>query len=120
LPLTAAQKAPETMARSLGPDLDAGKPGFPLGKLAIWRDGLGPPRCRLTGACKSPDSAWPGVNVKMAIGIVLQAADGSVPAEEGQYRAHVAPDAEIDGIACQTARARGSANASVAMPAAAR
>jgi hypothetical protein len=51
----------------------------------------------------------------MSIGIVLQAADGSVPAEEGQHRAHVAPDAEIDGIACQMARARGSANASVAM-----
>jgi hypothetical protein len=81
------------MARRLGPDLDAGKPGFPMGKLAIWRDGLGPPHgdAGLTGAYKSPGSAWPGVNVKMSIGIVLQAADGSVPAEEGQYRAPLPP-----------------------------
>jgi hypothetical protein len=110
------------MARRLGPDLDAGEPGFPTGKLAIWRDWLGPPNgdAGLTGAYKSPGSAWPGVNVKMPIGIVLQAADGSVPAKEGQHRAHVAPDAEIDGIACQMTRARGAANAGVAMPAAAR
>src|SRR6185295_16773610 len=68
-----------------GPDLDAGEPGFPGGKLAILRDGLGPPNCDagLTGACTSPASAWPGVDVKMPIGIVFQAADSSVPAEEG-------------------------------------
>ena len=69
----------------LAPILMLVSPAFPVGKLAILRDGLGPPNCDagLTGADTSPASAWPGVDVKMPIGIVFQAADGSVPAEEG-------------------------------------
>ena len=92
-----------------------------MGRLATLRAELGPPNCKagLVAAYKSPASARPGIDVKMPIGIVLQAADGSVPAEEGQDRAHAATDAEIDGIARQMARMRGSANAGIVMSAAA-
>jgi hypothetical protein len=62
----------------------------------------------------------PGVDVKVPIGIVFQAADGSVPTEEGPRRAHVASHTEIDGVAGQVVRAWSAADAGVVLPAAAR
>src|SRR5262245_21772581 len=71
-------------------------------------------------ALSSPGAARSCVDMKVSVGIVLQTADGTVAAQEGQHGTRVASHLEIDGIAGQMARARCSAHTRIAMRAAAR
>lgn len=100
-----SKAGPRASERERGPDLSVGEPGYPVPELT-HRAGWGSCAERgagLIGGHTSPGAAWPGVDMKVPIRIVLQAADGAMAAEEGTHRAHVASDAEIDGIAGQMA-----------------